>query len=118
MIGLRVAPCLAVICLSGCLAAPSTLPEAPAKMGVTVHPDAQGLAVSPVGQRIDFGRSPKGVSPVLDRELGAHRVLPLTGCPTDIAAQYQWGALVLTFTDERFVGWHKDEQRQGLTCTS
>lgn len=88
------------------------------KLGVTVHPDAQGLAISPVGQRIDFGRSPKGVLPALDRELGTHRALPLTHCPTGIAAQYQWGKLVLTFTDERFVGWRKDGQRQGMTCTS
>lgn len=118
---MRAGLCLFVICLSGCLAAPTTtsVPKIDMpKIGVTVHPDAQGLAISPVGQRIDFGRSPKGVSPALDRELGAHRALPLTHCPTGIAAQYQWGKLVLTFTDERFVGWRKDGQRQGMTCTS
>ncbi|WP_214568164.1 hypothetical protein [Aliiroseovarius lamellibrachiae] len=115
---MRAGLCLLVICLSGCLAAPETSSNAAAKIGVTVHPDAQGLAISPVDQRIDFGRSPKGVLPALDRELGAHRALPLTHCPTSIAAQHQWGKLVLTFTGERFVGWRKDGQRQGMTCTS
>ena len=104
---------LGLIALSACVS-PT---DAPAKRsGVAIVPDTLGLQVNPVGKRIDFGRSPKGVIPVLDRELGRREELSLTGCPATITRQTSWGELVLTFTPERFVGWHNSTDRQGVTC--
>ena len=99
--------------LAACqMAAP---PPRPSK--ITLVPDDGGLLVLPQGQRIDFGRSPSGVIPVLDRELGAHQPLLLEGCPSGVIARHQWGALVLAFTRERFVGWQSGDRSSGLTCT-
>lgn len=89
---------------------------APTRSAVAIHPDASGLQVDPVNKRIDFGRSPKGVVPALDRELGRHEVLPLSGCPASIAQQLQWNDLILTFSRERFLGWRDATGRQGQTC--
>ncbi|MCK0140127.1 hypothetical protein [Aliiroseovarius sp. F47248L] len=88
----------------------------PTKSVVVVHPDGAGLQVDPVNKRIDFGRSPKGVVPAMDRELGRHSALRLEGCPVGIVQQLQWNDLVLTFTQERFVGWRNGTGRQGQTC--
>lgn len=83
---------------------------------ISLVPDAEGVLVQPYQMRIDFGRSPKGVVPVLDRELGVHKAMPLTKCPAGIARQSKWGSLVLSFTQERFVGWRQGTQTQGLVC--
>lgn len=84
--------------------------------GARFVPDAQGLAVLPSAQRVDFGRSPKGVIPVLTRELGRPSVLPLAGCPAGITSRMRWGDLELTFTSERFVGWKQGGNQQGRIC--
>lgn len=104
----------AVLCLllAGC--APALAPEP----SVHLIPDAQGLEIRPTGLRIDFGRSPSGVETTLDRELGAHQHMGLTGCPIQIADQMRWADLILTFTDERFVGWRQGDAVQGLVCDS
>lgn len=90
--------------------------SAPVQPAISLVPDAQGLAVLPNKMRIDFGRSPSGVIPVLDRELGPHQELALSNCPRDIVRRHQWSGLELTFTRERFVGWRQADQSQGLTC--
>lgn len=84
--------------------------------GVDFAPDAQGLAVLPSNQRVDFGRSPKGVIPAMTRELGRPRVLPLAGCPAGIAQRLSWGDLELSFTAERFVGWRRGADKSGRVC--
>ncbi len=104
--------CLLLPFLAAC-ASPTTTPRAPQ---ISLTPDANGLAVAPSGLRIDFGRSPKGVVPSLDRTLGRHTALPLTGCPADIRQNLRWGDLILTFTKERFVGWRQQGQSAGRTC--
>ena len=107
---------IGVVLVSGCVA---PQPEKmPSRIGVDIRPDNAGLRVDPVGKRIDFGRSPKGVVPVLDRELGRHVALPLTGCAPEIRQQLRWGNLVLTFTKERFVGWRSGGTASGKTCTA
>lgn len=88
----------------------------PKSGNVQFRPDAAGLAVDPVGKRVDFGRSPKGVIPVLDRELGSHKDLPTSTCPSGITQQKAWGELVLSFSRERFVGWRNDTGRAGRVC--
>ncbi|SMR82574.1 hypothetical protein SAMN04488030_2927 [Aliiroseovarius halocynthiae] len=103
-----------VVALSACVQ-PSA--QVQPRKGATFLPDAQGLAVQPSAQRVDFGRSPKGVIPALTRELGRPAVLPLTGCPTGIAQRMRWGDLELTFTSERFVGWKQGEGQHGRVCT-
>ncbi len=97
----------------GACAAPVMAPSAPA---VTLTPDANGLAVAPSGLRIDFDRSPAGVIAVLDRVRGRHVVLSLARCPDDMRQQLRWGDLVLTFTDEGFVGWRQDGRMAGRVC--
>jgi len=87
-----------------------------ARTGVTFAPDASGLAVAGRSQRIDFGRSPRGVVQVMDREKGDHRDLGLAGCPTGVVQQLAWDDLVLTFGRERFVGWKTAGARAGQTC--
>ncbi|WP_289069371.1 hypothetical protein [uncultured Aliiroseovarius sp.] len=89
---------------------------APTRSSVVIRPDAAGLQVDPVNKRIDFGRSPKGVVPALDREVGRHKALPLDGCPAGVVQQLQWDDLVLTFTRERFVGWKDGGASSGTTC--
>lgn len=101
--------------LSGLTACIAPTPTS-TRSAVAVRPDAAGLQVDPVNKRIDFGRSPKGVVPAMDRELGRHAVLPLDGCPAGVVQQLQWDDLVLTFTRERFVGWRDANGRQGQTC--
>ena len=84
--------------------------------GIALETDAAGLAIIGSNQRIDFGRAPSGVISVLDRELGPGRTLALTNCPADVSRQIAWGDLVLTFTDERFVGWRGVDGAAGQTC--
>lgn len=86
------------------------------RQGAEFVPDAQGLAVLPVNQRVDFGRSPKGVIPTLTRELGRPAVLPLIGCPAGITQRLRWADLELSFTPERFVGWKQGAEQQGRVC--
>ncbi len=88
----------------------------PARAGVIFVPDDRGLGVAGSAKRIDFGRAPRGVVPVMTREMGAFRALPLNGCPAGVARHLAWGDLILTFTAERFVGWRKGTARAGRTC--
>ena len=81
-------------------------------------PDADGLAVTGTGLRIDFGRSPAGVIPLLDKILGPHRPLPLRNCPPGVTQNLQWSDLALTFTAERFVGWQENGRSAGQGCPS
>ncbi len=81
-------------------------------------PDANGLADIGTGMRIDFSRSPEGVVPTLDRVLGRHTTLPLTGCPANIRQNLLWGDLTLAFTDEQFVGWQQAGASAGQVCAS
>lgn len=100
------------------LAACSTAPALAPRVGVRFVGDAQGLAVPQAGQRVDFGRAPSGVIAALDRELGPGRPLGLSGCPAGVTAQRSWGGLVLTFTDERFVGWREAGGSAGQACAA
>ena len=90
--------------------------------GIQLATDAGGLAIvgpgimGTGGQRIDFGRAPGGVISVLERELGPGRALDLTNCPADVRQQIAWGDLVLSFTDEQFVGWRGVQGAAGQTC--
>ena len=52
----------------------------------------------------------------LERELGPGRALALDGCPADVRQQLAWGDLVLTFTEEQFVGWRGVDGAAGQTC--
>jgi hypothetical protein len=87
------------------------------RVGVSFVPDSGGLSVESTGQRIDFGRSPAGVIPVMDRELGRGRDLGLDGCPAGVVKQVSWGDLALSFTKERFVGWREGDARAGSACS-
>ncbi len=85
--------------------------------GIQLETDAGGLAIVGAGdQRIDFGRAPSGVVAALERELGPGRALDLAGCPTEVRQQVAWGDLVLTFTDEQFVGWRGIDSAAGQVC--
>ncbi|PIE09137.1 MAG: hypothetical protein CSA73_00095 [Rhodobacterales bacterium] len=97
------------------LALAACAPELPAP-SVTFHPDADGLEVRPSGLRVDFGRAPSGVIPVLDRSLGAHRSVALRRCPEEIVQHLAWGDLVLSFTAHRFVGWRQGVDSAGQVC--
>lgn len=111
---------MAVVCIAMMLTA-CVQPAAKtgqSRQGVDFAPDANGLAVLPSAQRVDFGRSPKGVIPALTRELGKPKVLGLTGCPPTITRRMQWNDLELTFTQERFVGWTQGAATAGTTCNS
>lgn len=84
---------------------------------IQLETDAGGLAIIGTGgQRIDFGRAPSGVISVLERDLGPGRALALTNCPAGVSQQIAWGDLILTFTDERFVGWRGAQGAAGQTC--
>ncbi len=98
-----------LLALAACTSEPTT-------PSVTFHPDPGGLEVRPAGLRVDFGRAPSGVVPVLDRSLGAHRTVALGTCPQGIVRQLAWGDLVLTFTDHRFVGWRQGDAHAGQVC--
>ena len=100
------------IVLAGCTAQPAP-PRAPS---VEFVPDAGGLGVAPSGLRMDFGRSPRGMIPALDRELGPHRELTLAGCPAGVVRQLAWGGLVLSFSNERFIGWRDGDRAAGSVC--
>ena len=100
--------------LSACVH-PST-PTPALRQAVSFAPDAQGLAVLPSNQRVDFGRSPKGVIPALTRELGRPTALPLSDCPTGITQRLRWADLELSFTAERFVGWKRGTDQRGRVC--
>lgn len=102
-----------VLLLAACTGGtPALAPRA----GVSFVGDAQGLAVPAAGKRVDFGRSPKGVIPLMERELGRGQALGLAGCPAGVIRQTDWGGLVLTFTDERFVGWRSGAGQAGQVC--
>lgn len=107
-----------VAALSVFACVPNAGTVSPKQYNVQFRPDAAGLAVDPVGKRVDFGRSPKGVIPVLDREIGPHKNLPLSGCPSGVTQQKAWGALILTFSRERFVGWRNNTGRAGRVCSA
>lgn len=98
-----------LLALSACTTQPPASP-------VTFHPDPDGLEVRPSGLRVDFGRAPAGVIAVLDRELGSHQALSLTGCSVEVAQQLRWGDLVLSFSADRFVGWRQGAEGAGNTC--
>ena len=103
------------------LAACGTIPltgKSPVRTGAQFVPDAGGLAVTDSALRVDFGRAPDGVIPVLDRELGRHDALPLSGCPAGVGQQLAWGDLTLTFTKERFVGWRNATGHAGQICAA
>lgn len=85
--------------------------------GIQLETDAKGLQIIGAGGgRIDFGRAPAGVIPLLERELGPGRALALANCPAGVVQQIAWGDLVLTFTPERFVGWRGADGAAGQTC--
>ncbi len=96
----------------------TALPVAPPAPNITFTPDASGLSVAALDLRIDFGRAPEGVIAALDQNIGRHQVLNISGCPSGVVQQIRWGDLILTFTDEQFVGWHQNGTVQGTTCTS
>ena len=100
--------------LSACVQPGEPMPQP--RQAVSFAPDAQGLAVLPSNQRVDFGRSPKGVIPTLTRELGRPTAIPLTGCPSDITERLRWEELELSFTSERFVGWKRGSDQRGRVC--
>ena len=102
----------ALLLLAACAAAPTV----PPREGVDFVPDANGLGIAGSAQRIDFDRAPQGGIPVMDRELGSGRVLPLAGCPGGVATREAWGTLELTFTAERFVGWRQGASSAGQVC--
>lgn len=89
----------------------------PAARGwIVLVPDGAGLGIEGSSSRIDFGRSPGGVLAALEREFGPGRVLPLDDCPAAIAYQVAYGDLVLTFSDEQFVGWQQPAGSAGQVC--
>ena len=47
---------------------------------------------------------------------GAGRVLAASGCPAAVQRQVAWDDLVLTFTEERFVGWRRGDAAAGQVC--
>ncbi len=113
------APLILCLVLAGCGGGgPELNPFAGNKtQGIALETDAGGLSIAGSGgQRIDFGRAPSGVIAVLERELGPGRAQGLTNCPADVRQQIAWGDLVLTFTDERFVGWRGMDGAAGQTC--
>ncbi|MBV7410975.1 hypothetical protein KJP29_18500 [Maritimibacter sp. DP1N21-5] len=105
----------ALLLLAGCGAA-GTVPTTPARQGVTFVPDANGLGVAGRSTRIDFGRSPSGVIPVMEREVGQGRDKPLANCPSGVVRVVDYAGLELSFSDERFVGWRQDDASAGQTC--
>ena len=102
---------LLAACSTGA-AAPSQAP----RTGAQFAPDSTGLAVVGSSLRVDFGRSPAGVIPLVERELGPGRALDVADCPAGVTHQIAWGDLVLTFTGERFVGWRNAGASAGQTC--
>ena len=101
---------LAFMLLASCTAA-----SAPT---IRIVPDKGGLAVTPSGQRIDFGRATSGVITALNRELGAHRARALVACPHLVMQQLEWSGLILTFSSSRFIGWRQDDRSAGQVCGS
>lgn len=75
-----------------------------------------GLSVTPFGLRIDFGRAPEGTISAMNQGAKRQQTLGIIGCPSDIIQQLRWGDLVLTFTDEQFVGWRTNDAMQGRIC--
>ncbi|MCB1358009.1 MAG: hypothetical protein KDK53_16475 [Maritimibacter sp.] len=110
---------IACLVLAGCGGAPlfDRAPATEAPRGISLETDDAGLRITGGGAgRIDFGRSPAGVIPLLERELGPGRELDLVNCPYGVTQQIAWGDLVLTFTDEQFVGWRGAAGSAGQTC--
>ncbi|PIE08308.1 MAG: hypothetical protein CSA74_02330 [Rhodobacterales bacterium] len=119
-----------ILCLvlAGCSAKPQERPGDRVRLPLIIglEPDGEGLAVGgidgtdgqPGGGRIDFGRAPEGVIATIEREFGPGRALGLGGCPAAIRQQIAWGDLVLTFTEEQFVGWRAQDtaEEAGRTC--
>jgi hypothetical protein len=104
--------------IAGCSGGEAPRAETAARMGANFSPDANGLSVEGTGLRVDFGRAPSGVIAALDRELGPGRSLALDGCSTAISQQIAWGALVLTFSKDRFVGWREAGNSSGQVCNA
>lgn len=90
--------------------------SAPSAPEFSVIPDRDGLAVAPSGMRIDFGRAPEGVISLLDGTYGNHIALGIVNCPNAVLQNLRWGNLILTFTDEQFVGWQQNGITQGRIC--
>lgn len=88
----------------------------PEEAATAFLPDEAGLAVAGSPLRIDFGRAPAGVLPVLSRALGPPEPLSLSGCPSDIVQRLRWGDLEVTFTAEGFVGWRQGPRSAGRAC--
>ena len=106
---------LGLLLLAGCgAAAPG--PVALVREGVRFVPDANGLGIEGRATRIDFGRSPKGVIPVMEREVGRGVDLPLTGCPAAAVRRVNYDGLELLFTAERFIGWRQGGATAGQIC--
>jgi hypothetical protein len=113
---MRAGPAALALLLTACASGGSPTPEPAERIGAVFVPDERGLAVMGSVQRIDFGRSPQGTITVLNRELGKGRTVALAGCPVGVVQQLAWDDLVLTFSDERFVGWSTGGARAGQTC--
>ncbi|GGD21209.1 hypothetical protein GCM10011358_02090 [Sinisalibacter lacisalsi] len=108
--------CILALGLAGCTGGEAVLADKPPRTGVTFSPDQGGLAVDDSPLRVDFGRAPEGVIAALDRELGPGRALTLDGCGAGISRQVAWGDLVLTFSENRFVGWRQAARSAGQIC--
>ncbi len=103
----------AALVLSACATAPGVRADR-----IELVPDTGGLAIAGSALRFDFARSPEGMIAALERAVGRPEILGLTGCGPEIRQQIAWADLVLTFTDERFVGWRQGEARAGQTCAA
>jgi len=115
MILKRVGVLVACAVLAGCAGA-NAPQQNTARHGVSFVPDQAGLGVAGSALRIDFGRAPSGVIAALDRELGPGGDLGVAGCPAGIAAQRDWGGMILTFSKEQFIGWRQDGRSAGQVC--
>lgn len=102
----------AALILSACAGGPSRQDR------ITLAPDLKGLGIVGSAQRIDFGRAPEGVIAALNSSYRRSKVLDLAGCPADIRQQIAWGDLILTFSDEAFVGWREGNTFAGTVCTA
>ncbi|HHL20066.1 MAG TPA: hypothetical protein ENJ52_00905 [Aliiroseovarius sp.] len=100
----------AALFLAACTGAPARQDR------ITPAPDLKGLGIVGSDQRLDFGRAPEGVITALNRSYRRSKVRDLAGCPADIRQQIAWGDLILTFTDEAFVGWRVGNTFAGTVC--
>lgn len=114
---LRAGSLVAFVVFAGCTGVNATQ-NTTARQGASFSPDQAGLAVVGSALRIDFGRAPAGVIAGLDRELGPGRDLGVSGCSTGVAMQRDWDGMILTFTDEQFVGWQQGGRSAGQICAT